>query len=67
MIAPESGKLMPNWIIIIAVLCVAVGIALTVYALFRVANALRQAEDGKALRDTLHRLEEAESHRPMAS
>ena len=42
---------MPNWIIIVAVLCVATGIALTVYALFRVANALRQAEDGKAERD----------------
>jgi DNA recombination protein RmuC len=47
---------MPNWIIIVAVLCVATGIALTVYALFRVANALRQAEDGKAERDNTETL-----------
>ena len=47
---------MPNWIIIVAVLCVAIGIALTVYALFRVANALRQAENGKALRDSTEAL-----------
>ena len=51
MIVAESGKRMPNWIIIVAVVCVVIGIALTVYALFRVANALRQAEDGKAQRD----------------
>ncbi len=47
---------MPNWIIIVAILCVAIGIALTVYALFRVANALRQAENGKALRDSTETL-----------
>lgn len=56
MIGPESGKLMPNWIIIVAVLCVAIGIALTIYALFRVAGALRQAEDGKAQRDNTEAL-----------
>lgn len=55
-IVTESGKLMPNWIIIVAVLCVAIGIALTVYALFRVAGALRQAEDGKAQRDNTETL-----------
>lgn len=43
---------MPNWILVLAVLCVIVGIALTVYALIRVANALRQAETGKALRES---------------
>jgi len=37
--------------IALAVVCVIVGIALTVYALFRVGNALRQAESGKALRE----------------
>ena len=42
---------MPNWMIALAVVCVIVGIALTVYALFRVGNALRQAESGKALRE----------------
>ena len=47
---------MPSWIIIVAVVCVVVGIALTVYALFRVANALRQAEDGKAQRDSTETL-----------
>ena len=47
---------MSNWIIIAAVVCVAVGIALTVYALFRVGNALRQAENGKALRDSTETL-----------
>lgn len=43
---------MPNWMIVVAAACVIVGIALTVYALFRVGNALRQAEAGKALRET---------------
>jgi DNA recombination protein RmuC len=47
---------MANWIIIVAVLCVAIGIALTVYALFRVAGALREAEDGKAQRDNTETL-----------
>ena len=42
---------MPNWIIVAAVLCVIVGIALTVYALIRVGNALRQAEAGRAVRE----------------
>ena len=56
MIVAELGKLMPNWIIIVAVLCVAIGIALTIYALFRVAGALRQAEDGKAQRDNTETL-----------
>ena len=42
---------MMNGIIVAAVVCVIVGIALTVYALFRVGNALRQAENGKALRE----------------
>jgi DNA recombination protein RmuC len=42
---------MPNWILVAAVACVIVGIVLTVYALFRVGNALRQAEAGKALRE----------------
>jgi DNA recombination protein RmuC len=56
MIVAESGKLMPNWIIIVAVLCVAIGIALTIYALFRVAGALREAENGKALRDNTETL-----------
>ena len=43
---------MMNGIIVAAVVCVIVGIALTVYALFRVGNALRQAESGKALRES---------------
>jgi DNA recombination protein RmuC len=47
---------MPNWIIIVAVLCVAIGIALTIYALFRVAGALREAENGKAQRDNTETL-----------
>ena len=47
---------MPNWIIIVAVVCVAIGIALTVYALFRVGNALRDAENGKVLRDSTETL-----------
>ena len=47
---------MPNWIIIVAVLCVATGIALTIYALFRVAGALREAENGKAQRDNTETL-----------
>lgn len=47
---------MPNWIIIVAVLCVAIGIALTIYALFRVAGALREAENGKAQRDSTETL-----------
>jgi DNA recombination protein RmuC len=47
---------MPNWIIIVAVLCVAIGIALTIYALFRVGNALREAENGKAQRDNTETL-----------
>ncbi len=47
---------MPNWIIIVAVLCVAIGIALTIYALFRVADALREAENGKAQRDNTETL-----------
>jgi DNA recombination protein RmuC len=47
---------MPSWIIIVAVACVGVGIALTIYALFRVASALRQAEDGKAQRDNTEAL-----------
>jgi DNA recombination protein RmuC len=42
---------MANWIIFTAVVCVIVGIALTVYALFRVGNALRQTESSKALRE----------------
>jgi len=42
---------MMNGIIVAAVVCVIVGIALTVYALFRVGNALRQTESSKALRD----------------
>jgi len=42
---------MMNGIIIAAVVCVVVGIGLTVYALFRVGSALRQAESGKALRE----------------
>ncbi len=42
---------MPNWILILAVLSVIVGIALTVYALFRVGNALNQTEAGKAGRE----------------
>src|SRR5688572_24042431 len=52
MIVAESGETMPNWMIVVAVACVIVGIALTVYALFRVANALRHAEGDKALRET---------------
>jgi DNA recombination protein RmuC len=47
---------MPNWIIIVAVLCVAIGVALTIYALFRVGNALREAENGKAQRDNTETL-----------
>ncbi len=43
---------MPNWILVLAVVSVIVGIALTVYALFRVGNALSQAEAGKAVRET---------------
>jgi DNA recombination protein RmuC len=43
---------MANWIIVAALVCVIVGIGLTIYALFRVGNALRQAENGKALRET---------------
>jgi DNA recombination protein RmuC len=43
---------MPNWIIVAAVVCVIVGIALTVYALFRVGNALRQADAGRAMRES---------------
>ena len=43
---------MPNWILILAVVSVIVGIALTVYALFRVGNALSQSEAGKAGRET---------------
>jgi len=43
---------MPNWILVLAVASVIVGIALTVYALFRVANTLRQAETGKVLRES---------------
>jgi len=42
---------MTNGIIVAAVVCVIVGIALTVYALFRVGNALRQTESSKALRE----------------
>ena len=42
---------MMNGIIIAAIVCVIVGIALTVYALFRVGSALRQAESGKAVRE----------------
>jgi len=42
---------MMNGIIVAAVVCVIVGIALTVYALFRVGNALRQTESSKALRE----------------
>jgi DNA recombination protein RmuC len=42
---------MMNGIIVAAIVCVIVGIALTVYALFRVGSALRQAESGKALRE----------------
>jgi DNA recombination protein RmuC len=42
---------MPSWMIMAAVVCVVVGIALTVYALFRVGNALRQAESGRAMRE----------------
>ena len=41
---------MPNWILILAVVSVIVGIGLTIYALFRVGNALSQAEAGKAVR-----------------
>ena len=43
---------MPNWILVLAVVSVIVGIALTVYALFRVGNALSHAESGKAVRET---------------
>ena len=42
---------MMNGIIVAAIVCVIVGIALTVYALFRVGSALRQAEGGKAVRE----------------
>ena len=47
---------MPSWIIIVAIVCVSVGIALTIYALFRVGNALREAETGKAQRDSTESL-----------
>lgn len=43
---------MPNWILILAVVSVIVGIGLTIYALFRVGNALSQAEAGKAIRES---------------
>ena len=42
---------MPNWLLVLAVVSVIAGIALTVYALFRVVNALSQAEAGKAVRE----------------
>jgi len=50
MIAANRADMM-NGIIIAAIVCVIVGIALTVYALFRVGSALRQAESGKAVRE----------------
>jgi DNA recombination protein RmuC len=42
---------MPGWMMFAAIACVAIGAALTLYALFRVSTALRQAEAGKTLRD----------------
>ena len=43
---------MPNWVILLAVTGVIVGIALTIYALFRVGNALQQAEAVKGARES---------------
>src|SRR5262245_34560682 len=43
---------MPNWLIVLAVASVIVGIALTIYALIRVGNALQQGEAVKAARES---------------
>ena len=43
---------MPNWVILLAVVSVVVGIALTIFALFRVGNALQQAEAVKGARES---------------